>query len=118
MGRFLLEHFRPKMLLILLATLCFVKAACSGELEENTLLENVVNIDCYNESIDTVLIDISRQSGLEITYDPELEEKPILFSFQDRIRAIDAVVRLLRGRNNVIEYSTDRKNLNIRLFDI
>ena len=114
---FLLNSCKQTIVLPLLATL-FLSGTAYSEETEHTLLENIVTIDCQYQSMDTVLMDISEQSGLEITYDEELEKIPILFAFNDRIKAIEAVVRLLRGRNNVIEFSSDRKNLNIKMFDI
>jgi len=118
MVAFLLKNYKQTVIMLLVAILLPSGTAQSEEIEEQTLLENIVIIDCQHESIDTVLIDIAEQSGLKITYDEELEKTPVLFAFNDRIKAIEAVVRLLRGRNNVIEFSSDRQNLNIRMFDI
>lgn len=118
MVAFLLDKFKQTIVMLLLAALCLFETAHSEEINEHTLLENIVTIDCQYESIDKVLMDISEQSGLEITYDREFEKIPVIFAFNDKIKAIEAVVRLLRGRNNVIEFSSDRKNLNIRMFDI
>ena len=118
MAAFLLKNFMQAGMVALVATLVSSGTALSEEIEEQTLLENIVIIDCQHESIDTVLMDISEQSGLKITYDEAFEKTPVLFAFNDKIKAIEAVVRLLRGRNNVIEFSSDRKNLNIRMFDI
>lgn len=117
MVAFFLNNY--KTIMMFTVVILFLSAtAQSQENEEHKLLENRVTIDCQYESIDTVLMDISKQSGLEITFDQELEKMPILFAFRDNIKAIEAVVRLLRGRNNVIEFSRDRKNLNIKMFDI
>ncbi len=118
MVAFLLKNCKQAVLMLLVATLLPSGTVHSEEIEEHTLLENRVIIDCQYESIDTVLIDISEQSGLKITYDKRLEKTPVRFAFNDKIKAIEAIVRLLRGKNNVIEFSSDRKNLNIRMFDI
>lgn len=91
----------------------------AGDIDTEFMLYKVVSIDCQYEPVNNVLNDISRQSGLGITYDQNLEDESIIASiaFTDELYAIDAVIRLLRGRNTVIEYNEDLNNINIVTFD-
>jgi hypothetical protein len=101
---------------LVITILFFVQLSWSADLEENYLPDALIAIDCQNESVNKVLNDISTKSGLEINYDQELENEPVIIAFNDKMTAMDAIVRLLRGKNNVIEFKNGRQNLNIRFF--
>ena len=116
MKDFLANHLNVAVLLFFITIFFFARLSWSEDLDEIYLLDEPVTIDCQNESVDNVIREISRKSGLEITYDQELENEPINIAFNDTIPAMDAVVRLLRGKNTVIEFSDNRENLNIRYF--
>ena len=116
MRDFLANQLNVAVLILFFTMFFFARLSWSEDLDEIYLLDEPVTIDCQNESVDNVIRDISRKSGLEITYDQELENEPINIAFNDTIPAMDAVVRLLRGKNTVIEFSENRENLNIRYF--
>ncbi len=102
--------------MLLITFLFFAQSSWSADLEENYLQETLITIDCRNEPVNKVLNDISTKSGLEINYDQELENEPVIIAFNDTMTAMDAIVRLLRGKNKVIEFDNRRQNLNIRFF--
>ena len=108
--------FTLENVVLLIIILFFAQLSWSADLEENYLPDALITIDCQNEQVNKVLNDISRISGLEINYDQELENEPVIFAFTDKMTAMDAIVKLLRGRNKVIEFSNDRQNINIRFF--
>jgi hypothetical protein len=116
MRDFLANQLNVAVLILIFTMFSFARLSWSEDLDEIYLLDEPITIDCQNESVDNVIRDISRKSGLEITYDQELENEPINIAFNDTIPAMDAVVRLLRGKNTVIEFSHNRENLNIRYF--
>jgi len=107
---------------LMLTIICFLspQPSWSEERESGAVTGNIVSIDCQGIPINNVLNDISRQSGLEINYDQKLENDSLMpfIPFSDEITAIDAVVRLLRGKNTIIEFNDDQKNIDIRLFEI
>lgn len=116
MRDFLANQLNVAVLFLFFTMFFFARLSWSEDLDEIYLLDEPVTIDCQNETVDNVIREISRKSGLEITYDQELENVPIHIAFNDTIPAMDAVVRLLRGKNTVIEFSDNRENLNIRYF--
>ena len=106
--------------IVLLCAIIFSQTmVCAADFEEGILLNKIVSIDCQYESVNDVLLDISRQSGVEITYNYLLENDEIVASiaFIDDVRAIDAVNRLLRGKNTIIEFNKELSNLHIVMFD-
>ena len=115
-GRLLSVKFTFESVVLLITILFFAQLSWSADLEENYLRDALITIDCRNEPVNKVLNDISRKSGLEINYDQELENEPVIIAFNDKMTAMDAIVRLLRGKNKVIEFSHGRQNLNIRFF--
>lgn len=119
MHQALLHRLNVSILLLPTVLLLFPHLSWSGEFNGLTVMEKPVTIDCQGVAINDVLGDISRQSGLEINYDQKLKDEPIMpvIPFNDEIKAIDAVVRLLRGRNTIIEFNIDQKNIDIRLFE-
>jgi hypothetical protein len=118
MRKFLVNQLSAQLVLLIAIYFLYPQLSWSEEFEEIISKDKFVTIDCQYKPIHEVLIDISKQSGLRITYDQKLENESILASiaFNDRIRAIDAVIRLLRGKDTVIEFSNDAQNLNIRMF--
>lgn len=108
--------FTLQGVVVLITFLFFAQSSWSADLEENYLRETLITIDCRNEPVNKVLNDISRKSGLEINYDQELENEPVIIAFNDTMTAMEAIVRLLRGKNKVIEFDNGRQNLNIRFF--
>lgn len=116
MKDFLANQLHVAVLLLFITIFFFARLSWSEDLDEIYVLDEPVTIDCQNESVDNVIREISKKSGLEITYDQELENEPINIAFNDTIPAMDAIARLLRGKNTVIEFSDNRENLNIRYF--
>jgi len=116
MRHFLANQLNVTVLFLVITIFFFSRLSWSEDLDEIYLLDEPITIDCQNESVDNVIREISRKSGLEITYDKELENEPINIAFNDTIPAMDAVVRLLRGKNTVIEFSNNRENLEIKYF--
>ncbi len=119
MRQFLVDQLNLEAVVLIIIIFVFPQLSWSQEYDEKILLDEFLTIDCQYEPINEVLKDISKQSGLVITYDKELESESYLplIAFKDSIKAIDAVVRLLRGKNTVIEFSNNQRNINIRMFD-
>jgi hypothetical protein len=119
MRQFLVDQLNLEVVVLIIIFFVFPQLSWSQEYDEKILLDEFLTIDCQYEPINEVLKDISKQSGLVITYDKELESESYLplIAFKDSIKAIDAVVRLLRGKNTVIEFSNNQRNINIRMFD-
>lgn len=119
MRQFLVNQLNLEVVVLIIIIFVFPQLSWSQEHDKKILLDIFLTIDCQNEPINKVLKDISKQSGLVITYDKELENESYLplIAFNDSIKPIDAVVRLLRGKNTVIEFSNDQRNINIRMFD-
>jgi hypothetical protein len=119
MRQFLVDQLNLEVVVLIIIIFVFPQLSWSQEHDKKILLDKFLTIDCQYKPINEVLKDISKQSGLVITYDRELENESHLplIAFNDSIKAIDAVVRLLRGKNTVIEYSNDQRNINIRMFD-
>ena len=89
-------------------------ASIAEEHDPGALLTRPVFVDSQYLLLNDILRDISQQSGLAINHDQELRIET-RFPFRDNLKAIDAVVRLLRGHNSVIEFSNDQKNINIHI---
>ncbi len=104
------------MVVLLITIFLFAQLSWSADLEENHLGNDLLTINCQNETVNKVLDDISRKTDLEINYDQELENEPVYIAFNDKMTAMDAIVRLLRGKNKVIEFKEGRQNLNIKFF--
>ena len=102
--------------MLLITIFLFAGLSWSADLEENHLGNDLLTINCQNEHVNNVLDDISRKTDLEIYYDQELENEPVYIAFNDKMTAMDAIVRLLRGKNTVIEFKDGRQNLNIKFF--
>ena len=119
MRQFLVDQLNLEVVVLIIIIFVFPHLSWSQEHDKKILLDKFLTIDCQYKPINEVLKDISKQSGLVITYDEELENDSQLplIAFNDSIKAIDAVVRLLRGKNTVIEFSNDQRNMNIRMFD-
>ena len=119
MRQFRVDQINLAIVVLIIIIFVFPHLSWSEEHEEKILLDKFLTIDCLNEPINEVLNDISKQSGLVITYDQKLESEALLplIAFNDSIKAIDAVIRLLRGRNTVIEFSNNQEKMNIRMFD-
>ena len=117
--QFLVDQLNLEVVVLIIIIFVFPQLSWSQEHDKKILLDKFLTIDCQYEPINKVLKDISKQSGLVITYDKELENKSYLpfIAFNDSIKPIDAVVRLFRGKNTVIEFSNDQRNINIRMFD-
>lgn len=112
-----MTRFNMNTFFLLLTTiLASPHLSLTAEIEEYMVPDTAVNIDCQNQLVNEVLADISRQSNLEINYDQKLDEKPFI-TFNDKIEAIDAVIRVLRGKSNVIEFMDGRNTLDIKVFD-
>lgn len=118
MRQFLVDQLNLGVV-VLIIIFVFPRLSWSQEHDKKILLDKFLTIDCQNKPINEVLNDISKQSGLVITYDKKLDsESPMpLIAFNDSLKAIDAVVRLLRGKNTVIEFRNDQRNINVRMFD-
>lgn len=119
MRQFLVNRLNFEVVSLIIIIFVYPHVSWSEELDKKILFDKILTIDCQYEPINEVLNDISKQSGLVITYDRELDDVSILplIAFNDNIKAFDAVVRLLRGINTVIEFSNDQRNINIRMFD-
>jgi len=119
MRQFLVDQLNLEVVVLIIIIFVFPQLSWSQEHDKKILLDIFLTIDCQYEPINKVLKDISKQSGLVITYDKELENESYrpLIAFNDSIKPIDAVVRLFRGKNTVIEFSNDQRNINIRMFD-
>ena len=116
MRQILVDQLNLEVVGLIIIIFVFPQLSWSQEPDEKILLDELLTIDCQYEPINEVLKDISKQSGLVITYDKELENESYLplIAFNASIKAIDAVVRLLRGKNTVIEFSNDQRNINIQ----
>ena len=102
--------------MLLITIFLFAQLSWSADLEESHLGNDLLTINCQNEPVTKVLDDISRKADLEINYDQQLENEPIYIAFNDKMTAMDAIVRLLRGKNKVIEFQDGRQNLTIKFF--
>ena len=94
-----------------------VQTSWSQEPQISEVLTNPVSIDCQYQLVHDVLFDISQQSGLIIHHEQLLNFEP-LFPFNDNLEALDAVVRLLRGHNTIIEFNRTQNNINIQIVDL
>ncbi len=120
MHRSLIQRLHVPALLLGVVFFLFPHLLWAEEIEDQAVMTKFVTIDCQGVPIADVLNDISRQSGLEINYyQNEFEDESMMpfIPFRDEIEAIDAVVRLLRGQNTIIEFNNDQKNIDIRLFE-
>lgn len=119
MHQFLVNQLNLEVVVLIIIILVFPQLSWSQEPDKKILSDKFLNIDCQYKPINEVLKDISKQSGLVITYDKKLENESHLplIAFNDSIKAIDAIVRVLRGKNTVIEFSNDQRNINVRMFD-
>lgn len=120
MHRSLIQRLHVPVLLLTVLFFLFPHLLWAEEMEDQAVMTKFVTIDCQGVPIADVLNDISRQSGLEINYyqNEFVDESMMPFiPFSDEIEAIDAVVRLLRGQNTIIEFNNDQKNIDIRLFE-
>lgn len=102
--------------MLLITIFLFAGLSWSADLEENHFGNDLLTINCQNEPVNKVLDEISRKSDLEIYYDQDLENEAVYIAFNDKMTAMDAIVRLLRGKNTVIEFQDGRQNLNIKFF--
>lgn len=114
-----MSTFTSPIVFVIITIFLFPAVSCAEDIETEFMLYKVVSIDCQYETVNNVLNDISRQSGLGITYDQifEGESEIASIAFTDELYAIDAVIRLLRGKNTVIEYNEALNNINIVMFD-
>ena len=114
-----LRTFTSRCVFVIMTIFLFPLVSCAEDIDNEFMLYQVVSIDCQYETVNNVLNDISRQSGLGITYDQifESESEVASIPFADELYAIDAVIRVLRGKNTVIEYNESLNNINIVMFD-
>lgn len=100
---------------LLIATMLMPDNVFSTTAKENGWLDKQVTMQFQSEPLSNVLAEITQQTGISIIYNLELANEKVNINYKD-IKASDAITRLFKGKNIVIQINNQENIIIVKTF--